>query len=365
MPVKTLIIDPRTGLQATVSGEQDEPSSLVVATRPLKTFNNRPFFFVTSEGSKDMNVVVTFGGTPEKIHDGIDSVLWTGSSIVGTKVTFDSGIQSHGGTKSIQVDNAAVGDVLQLAKGSDLDCNNYSAITLWVYVDKDWLAGDSITFYGWDTGAGAMVGNSINIEEYFDYSLLDTWQKIAISLDYFGDVATSTTLDAVRMQIVSSDGKSPKFYIDDIQFEESGAPVDFNVIPRGGTWLYLTSFDVIVVDEYDATLVNNSMPKIPYDGFLGVPTLTSGLVAKRTQFGKTMFSATLRDLIDFIGLPNTIIAGYGSDGTNTWVKTSQSMATPLILKSEDGDRFTYTVRDDLSGLKKFWISVACFEEERS
>lgn len=368
MGLKTYITDVANNLKTSVDNAAGkEENSLVVATRPLKEFNNRPFFFATSEGSKDMNINVSFGGTPAKVHDGIDSVLWTGSSIQGTSFTFDSALQNHtgAGAKSIQIDNAAVDDVLQLAKGSDLDCNSYSAITLWIYVDKDWVPGDSIEFYGWDTGTSSQIGDEIKLEEHFDYSILDTWQKVAIGLDDMGDLATSTVLDALRLRIVSKAGvKSPKFYIDDIQFEETGEPVDFIVEPKKGTWLYLTAFDITVVDAYDATLASNSMPKISHSGFLGVSALTIGLQAKRTQLDTVMFSATFKNFIDFMGLPKTKVVGYGSDGTDTWVKTSQEMAVPLILKSEYGDKFTYSVRDDLSGLKKLWISVACYEEYR-
>ena len=367
MPVKTLIIDPKTGKQAALQ-DDGESNALIVATRSLKEFNNRPFYFITSEGSKDMNIAVTFGGTPAKVHDGIDSVLWTGSSIQGSSVTFNSALQNHtaAGATSVQIDNAAVDDILQFAKGSNLDCTGYSAITMWVYVDKDWISGDSISLYGWDTDTGLQVGDAINLEEYFDFSTVDTWQKIAIALTDMGDVAISTVLDALRMRIVTQAGiKGPKVYFDDIQFEETGAPVDFTVEPRPGTWLYIETFDITVVDAYDTTLASNSMPKIPYSGFLGVSSLTIGLQAKRVQGNIVMFSATFKDFIDFLGLPKTQLVGCGSDGTDTWIKTSQEMAQPLILKSENADKFVYTVRDDLSGLKRFWISVACYEETRA
>lgn len=368
MSIKAYITDVGRDIKASVDDDGgSEKNALVVATRSLKEFNNRPFYFITSEGSKDMNVNVTFGGTPEKIHDGIDSVLWTGSSIVGTSVTFNSALQNHtaAGATSIQIDNAAVGDVLQLDKGGDLNCGNYSALTLWVYVDKDWIPGDVVELYGWDTGTSLQVGTAISLHEYFDYSILDVWQKIAIDLDDLGDLASSLTLDALRLKITTKAGlKSPKFYLDDIQFEETGEPLEFVVEPRAGTWLHITSFDITVVDAYDATLADSSMPKISHSGFLGVSALTIGLQARRIQATTTMFSAVFKNLIDFIGLPKARLVGYGSDGTDTWVKTSQEMAVPLILKSEDEDKFIYTVRDDLSGLKKFWISVACYEEVR-
>ena len=368
MSLITYITDAVSNLKARVDNASgDEQEALIVATRSLKEFNNRPIYFTDSEGSKDMNVNVTFGGTPDKIHDGIDSVLWTGSSIVGASVTFNDAGQNHtaAGATSVKIDNAAVGDIWQFAKGGDVVCSNYSAITLWVYIDKDWVFGDSIIFYGWDSGASAQVGLAIALEEYFDYSIHDTWQKIAIGLDVFGDLATSTIMDAIRMRIVTQAGlKGPKFYLDDIQIEETGVPKEFTVEPTKGTWLYVANFSITVVDAYDATLVNNSMPKISHSGFLGESSLTIGLQARRLVANKILFSATFKDLIDFMGLPHMKVSGYGSDGTDTWIKLAQDLAQPFVLKSEDADKFSYIVRDNLSGLKKLWISVACYEEIR-
>lgn len=366
MGIKAYITDVAKGLRATVDNKDGcEKNALVVATRPLKLYNNKPTYLTSSDGSKDMNVAVTFGGVPVKVYDGDDSVLWTGSTIQGTAFTFGDASQNHtpAGAQSVEINDAAVMDIMQIAKGSDLDCTGYSALTFWIYVDRGWLIGDSILLYGWDTGTGLQVGTSIKLEEHFDYSVNDTWLKVAVSLVDMGALATSTTLDSLRVEIVARDG-GPKFYLDDIQFEETGSTVEFSLIPREGTWLHIVAFDITVVDAYDATLTDNSMPKISPSGFLGVSSLTIGLVAKRTQQETTMFSAVFNDLIDFFGLPKMKLVGRGSDGTDTWVKLSQDMTQPIVLKSDDNDRFTYVVRDDLSGLKKFWISAACYEEVR-
>lgn len=367
MGIRAWLTDKATGESVQVDDDGgNEKKSLVVATRPIKTFNNRPFYFITTEGSKDMNVAVAFGGAPDKVHDGIDSVLWTGSQPVGgADITFDSAAQNHtaAGGKSVYFNRLDVDDVGQFAKGSDINLANYAALTMWVYVDNNWLPGDSIAIYGWDSAASAMVGNEILLEEYFDYATHDVWQKVAIGLADFG-LASATTVDALRFRQVSVQDTAARWYLDDIQFEQTGVPVDFIIKPEKGTWLYLNCFNITIVDEYDATLLNNSVPNIPYDGFLGVPTLPVGIIAKRLQHNTVMFYATFKNFIDFMGLPKMSVVGCGSDGVNTWVKIAQPMAVPLILKSEDDDKFIYTIRDDLSGLKKLWISVACYEERR-
>ena len=65
-----------------------------------------------------------------------------------------------------------------------------------------------------------------------------------------------------------------------------------------------------------------------------------------------------------MSLADMKIVGSGFDGTNTWIKLSQEMEVPLILKSEDSDKHRYVIRDNLSGLKVLWVNVATYEEER-
>lgn len=362
MGINSYITDIDNNLKACIdNADSCEAGSLIVATRPLKIFNNLPFYFVTAAGSKDMNVEIVFTGTPDKIHNGLDSVLWTASGIVGApRWDFNSASQAHVGTHSIDATGAVGGDVAQFDRGANIDLSNYSTMTGWVYVTA-FSVGAGVDLYGWDVGTGVQVGNVVDAVNYTDLQLLDVWQKFAIPLTDFG--LESSTIDAFRMKIVKG-VQNPDFYLDEIQIEEVGTPTDFIVEPKAGTWLHVISFNIICVDAYDATLVNNSMPKIPYDGFFGVPSLTVGLQVRRIQNGLVLFSAIFRDFIDFMGLADMKVLGHGSDGTNSWVKLGQHLATPIILKAENADKFIYTVRDNLSGLEKFWISVSCYEEIR-
>jgi len=132
MTLKFYIADPISGIRAEVVDGM-EPHALAVATRPLKTFENDLRFFISDTEGADMNVNAGFGGTPDKIHDGTDSVLWAASDIVGGgKTTFNSTDRNHtvAGARSIKVDNSPIGDVFQIAKGSDVTMSNYAALTI-------------------------------------------------------------------------------------------------------------------------------------------------------------------------------------------------------------------------------------------
>ena len=364
--LKSIITDPQTGISAAVDNH-DEPSGLIVATRPLKVMENSIEFFLSDEYGADMNVNVSYGGTPDQVHNGTDDTLWTGSDIVGGgKSTFNSTDQNHtdGGTKSIKIDNAPVNDIWQFAKGSDINCAGYTAISLWLYVDKDWKANDSISIYGWDTGTNTQVGNEIFLEDYFSYDTYDIWQKVILPLSDMGALALSTTCDALRMKMEAKEGaKAPKFYIDDIQFEQTGTPAQYILRPNVGTWLHVDSFTFSLVDAYPGTVLNGTMHCLPYNAFLGV-TPTVGLTYQRVHGGLVVYSETIKSTIGLLSLAGTRIESTGSDGTNTFFTATAVHAAPFILKHENLDYLSFTVNDDLSGLLHMRINAACREEYR-
>ena len=120
MAITANITDSGTKLKAQVV-QNDTHKSLVVATRPLKTYINALRFFINDDYGADMNQDAATGGTPELVHNGIDSALWTATDIVGGgKTTFNSTDQAYAGTHSIKVDNSPVNDVFQLIKAVTL-----------------------------------------------------------------------------------------------------------------------------------------------------------------------------------------------------------------------------------------------------
>ena len=350
MAITANITDSGTKLKAQVV-QNDTHKSLVVATEPLKTYINALRFFISDAYGADMNQDAATGGTPELVHNGIDSALWTATDIVGGgKTTFNSTDQAYAGTHSIKVDNSPVDDVFQLDKGSDLDCTGYVSLTMWIYVDKDWKAGDVIEIYGWDTGTGLQIGDAVDLSDYFTYDSYDVWHKVTIPLTDMGDLSGSTTLDALRVRIVGAEGKSAKFYLDTIQFEETGTPIKFCLKPDKGTWLHVNSFQILMADAFTGTVSDGTMPGIPYNSILGVSKLATGITYRRVTNGVILSSANIQQFLDFMAFSNAQITGSGSDGTNTWVTVNMQFTEPVILKAEDEDEMSLTVNDDLSGL---------------
>jgi len=369
MSIKNHITDPSTGTQAEVDCSEGESHALVVAARDHKIFTNEVIFFSNPDYGIAMNQGASPTGTPEYVHNGTDDTYWTGSSIVGVKTLFSSVDQSHNGTYSIKTDNADVDDVYQFAKGSDLILSNYISLTMWIYVDKDWNAGDSIEVCGWDTGTNSQIGISAALEDYFTWNSFDIWHKISIPLE---DMNLVGTMNALRFKQVADEGKAPKYYLDDIQFELSEAaggiaPISFCVTPEKDSWLHVSSLHVFIADnDYNSDNEHGTVPAIPYNSWLGVAALDSGLRYLRVQDETVRESLIFRQLSDILKLPGVSLDSYGSSNTgiNTWISISVRIHEPVILKAENHDELQFTISDDLSGLDQLTISAHARKEWR-
>ena len=365
MGIKSHIADSSTNLIAEVVNKDScDCNALAVATVPYREFDNKLAAFSNDTYGVEMNQNAGFSGTSVKIHDGTDNFYWTAQDVVGTKTVYDSTDQNHttAGAKSIKCNNLPVGEIFEIDKGSTQDLTGHTAFTMWIYVDKDWKLGDAVDFYGWlSTETPAQVGTKVDLSDYFDYSTTDTWHKITIPLADMG--LTGLTIDTVRFQQEAAEGKAPKYYLDDLQIEETGDPITFELTLDKGKWLLVKSFQIVMANTFDSTLANSSMPKIPYDTLLGT-AITNGIDYKRIQGGVTLSAATISKFVDSMGLSGATITGTGGDATNTWLSLNVQFNETVVLKSENEDKMTLTINDDLSGLLYLRVTAGCKEEDR-
>jgi len=288
-------------------------------------------FFTNDTYGSNINKDATTGGTPDQVHDGIDSSLWTASAISGSW-TFNSATQAHGGTQSINATATTNNNVAQFAKGSNLTIANYVTLTGWIYI-TGWSTGGSvkeIEVIGWDTGTAAAVSSIVNLSDYINTTSFNVWQKFSIP---FADFAfTASTLDAIRVTTRDQGGgPPPNYFLDDLQFEQTGGAIIYSVGPPPGKIWKITNVSYILADAYAGTVTNGTMPSIPYDGFLGVSTLAIGTIVRRIQLDEVKFSNTTTDLIDYLstGAPKKVLSG--SDGVNTWVRLEAEYPHHILL----------------------------------
>ena len=365
--IKALITDPSSKIQASVV-DGDEEKALVVATRPLKTFQPFTAYFTNDTYGREMAQDAAFGAGELLIHNGVDDVAWTMSNEVGGKWREGSTERPYAGTKSLRCDKPAVNDIMQVINnvgpGDDIDMTlTYIALTMWINVDKDWKAGDSFSIYA--MVGGAQVGNKVYLEDYFAFDSYDIYQFINIPLTDMG--LSTATLDAFRIENEAAEGKSPKFYVDNMYLQTTGAPIIYTVEPDRGTWLHVTSFMTTFVDALDNTLADASVPNFSYEQILGM-TPVAGFIYKRYAEGKAkpIDEQRITSLMDLLSLPYTRIASAVSDKTNTMINVATEFPTEIInvLKSESLDKMTFTIEDAFDGLLFFRISLTGFMEYR-
>ena len=227
---------------------------------------------------------------------------------------------------------------------------------MWINVDKDWKAGDAVDFYGWDTTGGTQVGTKVDLSDYFIYDDYDTWHKLNIPLSDMG--LTGSTIDSVRVEQEAREGKAPKYYLDDVQIEETGVPIIFELKPDLGTWLLVKSLQIVL-----AAVGTAVSPNLPYDTLLGT-SIASGINYKRIQGDTTISTATINKFVDFMGLSNATITGQGGDATNNWVSVNVQFNEEVVLKAEDEDKMTLTINDDLTGLLYLRVGAGAKVETR-
>jgi hypothetical protein len=352
--IKTTITDGcGEGIDAGVHKKPDLASGLVVYTEPYRDTIAQTKFAINDTFGADINQSATFTGTPEGVHNGIDSTLWTASALSGTW-DFESTDQFKSGAKSVDGTAANNNTVAQFEKASTISTGSYVALTGWVYI-SDWSTGGSVKEIEIELRtAGVLQGNFINVSEYLDSTSFGVWQKIIIPL---GDFNTGT-VDIDQVWVRNRDqggGAAPNFYLDDIQFEETGGTQVYSVIPDTGTIFKPDSLTISLADAYDSTLANSSVPNIKYNQLLGVSKLDGGIILRLTVDDKVRFQAILKQHLDFIQIPFNWSAS--GDGTNTSISYIIDFGkVPLELDSRRGDKIELIISDDLSGLLHFRAS---------
>lgn len=364
MGLESYITDPSNHKKAHIVTHNNisHNNGIVVATHPLNTYENTLQFFTSNIYGIDMNISISVDET-ENVHNGLDNVYWTASVVVGKKWTISSGDQANTGVSSIKYDDGDAGDTLQIDRGSDITLTDYDFIVMFIYIEKNWATEDSISIYGWDTGTGTKVRNSVNLEDFFSSTTFKVWHKISIPLSSLGLIGE--TLDSIRIEINTVSGKSPKFYMDDIRFEGLiGETGEFIIKPEIGTWLHVHNISVAIADNIEGTVTDGTMPGLSYNKLLGENALSNGIIFQTLTDVKITGSLVIRQLSDFLEKPGTIIYNQISDGTNTFITVLQENVVPQILKSEERNSIKITISDDLSGLLLLRASISGKIERR-
>lgn len=328
---------------AIISSKTDNGDQyLHVASIPSYDWDTRSKPLLNDTYGPNLNQNAAASGTPDGIHDGTDSALWTATALSGTW-DFASTAQAQAGTKSIDATSTVDGDQAQLERSSAISSDSYTSLSGYIYLTSYNSTRHQILLQF--RLAGVDVGVSVNLGDVIDPGTLNAWQAFDIPLSNFG---VSGNIDQLIIQTVRTSGQPPNYYLDTIQLEESGT-LTYTVEPDIGTVFQFKTFDMVMVDDIATALASNSMPNLSYDKILGLSSLTNGITIRRFSSEKVQFSLVARKLTDFL-FAAFEINDVGSDGTNTFLKLRAKLDFWAPLDYRTRDRLEIVVSDDLSGL---------------
>lgn len=344
--------------------EKDGRNGAYVLTDERRTVSPSLLAFFNPTFGIDMNINAAFSGTPEPVHNGIDSTEWTGSAIVGTDYTFNSTNQANTGTRSVEINAAGVNDIAQFlnpAGSIDFSVTPFVALTLFIRVENNWSAGDSISLYGYDTVGAAQVGSKVLLESFFNETAQGVFQQLTILLTDMN--LQSSTIDAFRIQTESRQGTAPLWYIDDWQIEQTGEPVVYQVVPIPDSIFELTNLRVIFADTTPTTLSDGTMPLLDYELFLSEPAKSIGIIFRIISSGEIVFQSQSRQLSDLLSFGS--INNLFSTGTKTYIDIDIDFneITTLRLDSRTFDRMEIILAEDWRGLDLFRVIASVQVEQ--
>lgn len=356
MPIETFITDPQNKLQCQIDAPNNERHGLIVSSRELKQYKYINTYFLNETYGIDMNQNGSIDpNISELIYDEDTGAPgeWDWSVISGTW-DLASVLNPYTGVISINGTATTDGSTIEGDSGTSFDLSNYTNLVGYIYLTSWKLSPgvNELNAYGWDN-AGIMIGNSVDITDYINTAVLNTWQKFIIPLSDMG--LTGREVDTVRIQHVTTLGVPNQFFLDRIDFEgitgDTTGVLDYIIQPTHyDEWWHVCSINMIFVNNWPGTLADATMPNIPYDSFIGVGPLINGILIKTFSDGELTLNANFQNLFDFLSLTPAYVSSSGSDGVNTWFKIDLPFVWPVILKSEKEDKIIISIRDDLTGL---------------
>lgn len=365
--VRRIIQDGGGGKKAArVLSSNGFPNGLMTYTHPYRPQTPEvSFAFVDENGSADMNVAVTFTGTPEGIHNGGDNTYWTASVLAGGGTwDFTSATDPNNGTGCIDatgtVNNSEA--LFTDSGGGSIDFDNYTAVTGFVRLES-FSAGDGVEIRFRNSGTD--VGNPVDISGRIDTTSLDVYQKFVVPKGDFG--INGDTVNEFVVKTIAT-GASPNYRLDDIQIEETGEPKVFTVTPPKGFEYHVRKLtqtvrftDSSIVTVAGAT-ENETLPKLDTNKFFGLTKLTVGQTGAIFDNGVQFESLPFRCIYDILQDAGSTVTGLFTDGEGasavTTVQIELNLNFPEILKSSTLDKWTQTINDDLSTLLNNRMSLS-------
>lgn len=339
------------------------PAGVMTYTTPYRLERNRAISARDENGSSNMNVNGSVsGGTPDNIHDGTDSALWTGSNLTGSNFVFDSTTQAQAGTKSIDGSATVDNDAALFTRSSAIAHADYSALTGWIYITR-WPGSGTKDVRIRFRLAGTDIGTEIDLSTYIVTGTQNSWQAFTIPISDFA--LSGVNMDEMVVTTVDlGGGQPPDYFLDGLSLSDvaGGAPVSFRVGPNSGEIILMHGFvynmvfpwsTIATVAGATENFVANQF--LTYNKFAHLSELTSGITVRRVQNEVVGFSNVIKNNWDLLKATNHEITIFAADDTNVMMKISTKFEAPVELDGETGDYYEFVINDDLTSLLEFEI----------
>lgn len=344
--LKTIVSDPINAKTARLHKGPvvGDKRGLTVYSSPSRDYEDRSVPFLDDEGNLNLNVDASFSGTPDRIHDGTDTILWAASAISGTW-DFASTAEFQAGTKSIDATATVDGDQALFTRSSPIASGSYTALTGYIFLVSFNPAKHEVLMNF--RLAGVDDGVSIDITTFVNTSLFNVWQKFSIPLTTFG---VSGSIDEMVVQTVRNASSPPDYYLDTMQLEEAGGKV-YSVKANPGTRYEVSTLEITVAATLDTRLADATMLNLTWDEFFGLPALSGGLTLRWIRKGVVQFSVNFKHVGDMLFTAFSILPDNSlCDGTESFIKLAAPLDEVAVVEDLFDDSIDITVSDNLESL---------------
>lgn len=323
-------------IRACVHSPEDQVGGIVAYTREYdeRIPRNKPFLNPSFGGA--MNQDASVGGTPVVIHNGGDTAAWTGTAGAGTWDFADT-TNPFAGLNCISLTSANNNDNATFDGASSVIGANYVDISMQIRLETYSDANHTILL---QAGlAGVAIGNSVNIDDYIETAVLNSYQSVLVPLTALG--IENLTFDEVTITVIRSGGGKPTFRLDNLQVEETGGTIQFVIQPDEGKDFW--------IDAVRLTMVNNvtGAAAVNYNELLG-ETLANGLTIIRTSRGEVAVGRNIANLYEFYQVGFNKVA-LETGATESILSLEIEFSPSVLLEGRYGDEIAFGIQDDLTG----------------
>jgi hypothetical protein len=315
-----------------LSGKQ----TLLLGRLPFKRIDN---------GSELMNVNGLPAGAGDTIWDG-DSSAWTRGGV--GSVTTES---AYSGTYGLDSGTVGANNESTFNNGSEIDvAGTYDVVSFWLQPKA--YPGNAVLQVQWRNGVGAVIGNTLLVENYVTNMDLDVWQHVSIPIADFGLGA-----DVQQFWINYKVG-TQRHWIDDIHLEASGGggPYTYRVSSPDG-YVYHTEKMLIVISAADTGWSSNAFANIS-GGLQNGLLLTYRNINTQETFW-TINSKNNAELFGHYEALNSVTF----DNSEQLIVFSLNPDLSSVILVDNDDVLDITIRDDLSSLSNVRVFLHYGVEE--